>query len=82
MTAHEIDNMASWFLKSLSEEINEKVISINTNKATKGAFIIYEREWGVGENLKISIFFRIPPKYLKKIVGPPQIIYSSNKSEP
>ena len=72
MTAHEIDNMASRFPKSLSEEINEKVISINTNKATKGAFIIYERGGGVGENLKISIFFfGSPPNIKKKFWVPP-----------
>ena len=39
MTAHEIDNIASWFPESLSEdqilEINEKAISINTKKVTK-----------------------------------------------
>ena len=28
----------------------------------KGAFIIYERGAEMGENLKIFIFFRIPPK--------------------
>ena len=35
MTAHEIDNMASRFPESLSEEINEKAIPISTKKATK-----------------------------------------------
>ena len=39
MTAHEIDNMASLSPESLSEdqisEINEKAISINTEKATE-----------------------------------------------
>ena len=39
MTAHEIDNMASWFPEGLRgaqiSEINEKVIPINTKKATK-----------------------------------------------
>ena len=39
MTAHETDNMASWFPESLSEakisEINEKAIPIHTKKATK-----------------------------------------------
>ena len=39
MTAHEIDNMVSWFPEGLCEaqisEINKKVIPINTKKATK-----------------------------------------------
>ena len=45
-----------------------------TVRSTKGVFIIYERGGGMGENLKISIFFPdLPIKYLKKISGPPPL---------
>ena len=38
----------------------------------KGAFIIYESgEGGTGENLKISIFFGIPPPNLNFFSGTP-----------
>ena len=49
-------------------------------RSTKGVFIIYERG-GMGENLKISIFFLdLPPKYLKKIsVPPPQVKWTTVK---
>ena len=46
MTAHEIDNMAFRFLESLNEaqisEINEKNIPINTKKATKFGFGVFQ----------------------------------------
>ena len=45
MTAHEIENMASWFPEGLSgaqiSEINEKAIPINTKKATKFSLDVF-----------------------------------------
>ena len=40
-----------------------------------GAFIIYERGGGGGENVKISIFFQIPPKYLN-FFGSPRLQFN------
>ena len=39
----------------------------------KGVFIIYEKGGGISENLKISIFFRIPPKIPKFFSDPPPL---------
>ena len=58
MTAHEIDNMASWFPKGLSEaqifEINEKAIPINTKKATKFSLDVFQ-----GRVLFLNIVLRL-----------------------
>ena len=58
MTAHKIDNVASWFPESLSEdqisEINEKAIPINTKKSAK--FV-----WGIfkGKVLFLNVVLRL-----------------------
>ena len=58
MTAHEIDNMVSRFLESLSEaqisQINEKAIPINTKKATKFCLGVFQ-----GKLLFLNVILRL-----------------------
>ena len=58
MTAHEMDNMASRFLEARTSEIDDKVIPINTKKATTFSLSVFQGKTFIFERYSTCKFHK------------------------